>query len=844
MSFSLNENLPFNVVRKAKDFQSLYSATRFVEIAEIQDVPYIYGHIPINISHMQMEPVFGFTYLRDPIQLAVSYFYYAKRLGLIDLRYTLSDFIRSEFKWSLSNQQVRWLADSKIVAPNTRDSDTRTITEVDLNLAKESIDNFDFIGLVERYDESTDCLLSSLGFNNVKFGQLNIGDYCKDLSGEDISLLKDLNEADLYIYEYAKSRFTNKPKKVTLGSRLRRNRHFVSPYRLFVNIADSPTGIGLYSKEVHPDHGIFKWCTDLCQISLDVNIRKRTNYTLKICLVNSVNYDRLGEIKLLLNSIEVNFSISLDSTVGFISANVTFDEDIDSPILSIIVPFANRPPIIIPDQTDDRILGIALSWIYFGVADEVIEFESQLGFLIENSGVGFGTSGARGLVSAMTDTVCQAYVSAFLQAVTPQANRIVLGCDLRPSSPTIARSCAAAIKAAGREVLFAGILPTPALAFYGLQHQLPAVMVTGSHIPFDRNGIKFYRADGEISKADEAAMMATPVPAETLPPLADLPTSTEVLATYLERYRGFFPPGFLAGKRIGVYEHSSVARDVLGELLRGFGATVVSLGRTDEFVPVDTEAVSEADRALAQAWATEHRLDAILSTDGDADRPLLADERGQWLRGDIVGLLCARYLDARVVATPVSCNTAIERCGAFDRVVRTRIGSPYVVAAMEAALAEGEQGVVGFEANGGFLVGDAVIRQGRRLAALPTRDALLPMLALLAQAAERGVPLSALSSDLPARFTASDRIKDFPTEKSRALLVRLAADQAAVAAWLGEDFATPVAQDETDGLRLTFANGEIVHLRPSGNAPELRCYAEAESEVRAGALVRWGLGRV
>jgi phosphomannomutase len=461
-----------------------------------------------------------------------------------------------------------------------------------------------------------------------------------------------------------------------------------------------------------------------------------------------------------------------------------------------------------------------------------------------SSGVLFGTSGARGLVSAMTDAVCQAYVSAFLHAVVPQSSRMVLGCDLRPSSPAIARACAAAMVATGRQVVFAGALPTPALAFYALQNGLPAVMVTGSHIPFDRNGIKFYRADGEISKADEAAIMAVPVPGEVFPPLADLPLYAEVMAAYMARYRAFFPADFLAGRRIGVYEHSGVARDALGELLRDLGATVVSLGRTDAFVPVDTEAVSAADQAMATAWAAEHRLDAILSTDGDADRPLIADERGQWLRGDIVGLLCARYLGAQVVATPVSCNTAIEVCGAFSQVLRTRIGSPYVIAAMEAELAAGERGVVGFEANGGFLLGDAVERQGRRLDPLPTRDAVLPMLALLALAAERGEPLSHQVADLPARFTASDRIQDFPTATSQALLEALAEEAAERAALLSDLCGEIVQIDQTDGLRMSCADGEIVHLRPSGNAPELRSYAEAATAERAEELVAEVLRRV
>ncbi|MCV5942142.1 phosphomannomutase, partial [Escherichia coli] len=85
--------------------------------------------------------------------------------------------------------------------------------------------------------------------------------------------------------------------------------------------------------------------------------------------------------------------------------------------------------------------------------------------------------------------------------------------------------------------------------------------------------------------------------------------------------------------------------------------TVVSLGRTDKFVPIDTEAVSESDREKAKKWIKEHELDLIFSTDGDGDRPLVSDENGCWLRGDILGLLCSWALKAEAVAIPISCNT-------------------------------------------------------------------------------------------------------------------------------------------------------------------------------------------
>lgn len=446
--------------------------------------------------------------------------------------------------------------------------------------------------------------------------------------------------------------------------------------------------------------------------------------------------------------------------------------------------------------------------------------------VIANSGIAFGTSGARGLVEQFTDEACAAFTVAFLSNMRQLApvTRVAIGIDRRPSSPAMAAACAGAARALGLQVDYYGILPTPALAWQSLADGVPAIMVTGSHIPFDRNGIKFYRPDGEITKADEQAIVqsAAPLPAF----VSALPVeSCRARETYIARYLSLFPAGLLEGWRIGVYEHSAAGRDINIEVLSRLGAKVISLGRTETFVPIDTEAVAEEDKQRGRAWSREHRLDAILSTDGDGDRPLVADENGEWLRGDILGLLCARYLNIQALAVPVSSNTAIEAAGSFAEVLRTRIGSPYVIEGMQ-QLGKRYQRVAGFEANGGFLMGD-----------LPTRDALLPALALFAAARQRNSPISALLVDLPSRYTASDRLQQFPTERSKALLAGWQAEPAS----LQQSLSLPadIAElDTTDGLRVTLQNHAVVHLRPSGNAPELRCYVEAETSAAAEQLLK------
>ncbi len=474
----------------------------------------------------------------------------------------------------------------------------------------------------------------------------------------------------------------------------------------------------------------------------------------------------------------------------------------------------------------------------------------EIARLMEESGVKFGTSGARGLATAMTDRICYAYTAAFVQHLSQsngieETEEVALAGDHRPSTPRILRAVAQALRDYGLTPRYFGPIPTPALALHGAAAGVPAIMVTGSHIPDDRNGIKFYRAEGEILKRDEAGIRAqTIIPTEEFDPegmffMADPMPAEEPLAyrQYVRRYVDFYPDTPLKGRRIGLYGHSSVAREVLSEILSELGADVITLGWSAQFVPVDTEAIRPEDVVLARKWAQEIGFDAIVSADGDGDRPLIGDAGGEWLRGDIAGILCARHLGAQVVATPVSSNSALEKSGWFRRVMRTRIGSPYVIAAMQEALEEDERGVVGYEANGGFLIGDTLERNGRTLAPLPTRDCTVVILGVLVEAFSRGLSVAELVATLPPRYTFSDRLKDFPTEVSHARLAALqsgdtARDHAAIEALFGA-FGKVAATDATDGLRITFESGEVAHIRPSGNAPELRCYNEADSAARA-----------
>jgi phosphomannomutase len=443
----------------------------------------------------------------------------------------------------------------------------------------------------------------------------------------------------------------------------------------------------------------------------------------------------------------------------------------------------------------------------------------------------FGTSGLRGLVSDLTPDLVAGYTRAFLVAC-PHGGAVHVGQDLRASSPQIAASVIAAVRGMGLTAVDHGALPTPALALASMGAGQAAIMVTGSHIPADRNGLKFYLPGGEIAKSDEEAIGVALGSGSDTAQQGDLVQETSALPAYVARYVEAFGPQALSGLRVGVYEHSSVARDALAEVLGQMGAEVVRLARADHFIPVDTEAVDGETREMLKRWCDEHALDALVSTDGDADRPMAVDATGRLVPGDVLGPLVAQSLGANVICTPVSSNTLADQMG-FGRVIRTKIGSPYVIAAMEGASGK----IVGYEANGGFLLGFEADGPAGPIAPLMTRDCLLPIVAPLAMARAKAVSLAELVSDLPPRFTAADRIAGIPTEASKAFIAELTEDASARAAFFAGR-ADEAGVDLTDGLRVSFADGSVIHLRPSGNAPEFRCYAEAESVARAETLMR------
>ncbi|MBN1594966.1 phosphomannomutase, partial [candidate division FCPU426 bacterium] len=282
----------------------------------------------------------------------------------------------------------------------------------------------------------------------------------------------------------------------------------------------------------------------------------------------------------------------------------------------------------------------------------------------------FGTSGLRGLVSDMTDQECYINSKGFVLYLlasrkTKAGDTVSLAGDLRTSTDRIMGAVARAITDAGCQVENCGKIPSPALMYHAMQKKQASVMVTGSHIPDDRNGIKFNRPQGEILKSDEAGVLEhiARVRREDLSALfsdtgrfredvaVPLPEVDETAREeYLQRYSGLYLETGLEGKTIVVDQHSAVGRDILVEILQGLGATVIAEGRSDAFVPKDTENITEEMRAGFRRLADKHRPFAVVSMDGDSDRPMVTDEKGEFYRGDVLGAVVARFIHARFAA--------------------------------------------------------------------------------------------------------------------------------------------------------------------------------------------------
>jgi phosphoglucosamine mutase len=437
----------------------------------------------------------------------------------------------------------------------------------------------------------------------------------------------------------------------------------------------------------------------------------------------------------------------------------------------------------------------------------------------------FGTDGVRGRANTEPMTaetalrLGQAAGRFFRRGA--DSGRVVIGKDTRLSGYMIESALQAGFTSVGMNVFLLGPVPTPAVGM--LTRSLRAdvgVMVSASHNGFEDNGIKFFGPDGfKLSDAAESEIEAlmTADPGPVAPAAIGRARRIEGGAErYVEFAKATFPKGLsLDGLRVVVDCANGAAYRTAPTVLWELGADTVPIGVTPDGTNINAGCGS-TDVAACQQRVIETRADLGIALDGDADRLLLVDERGQLVDGDQIMALIARRWAAlgrlsggALVATVMS-NLGLERCLAQDeiRLERTKVGDRYVVERMR------ECGFnIGGEQSGHLILSDFTT----------TGDGLIAALQVLAALAEAGSP-------------ASELLHVFDPLPQRLRSVRYAPG------------ARPL---ETDAVRLAVAeaeqrlaqSGRLV-IRPSGTEPVIRVMAEGEDRAMVDATVDMVCGAI
>lgn len=363
----------------------------------------------------------------------------------------------------------------------------------------------------------------------------------------------------------------------------------------------------------------------------------------------------------------------------------------------------------------------------------------------------FGTDGVRGIVN---DTLTPELafhlgrVAALYFSRRHDSPRFLVGRDTRISGTMLAAALAAGICSVGGEVDDAGVIPTPGVAFLTKEgHYAAGVMISASHNPFPDNGIKFFDAQG-FKLPDETEDELEEMLRQVSPEQDRRPTGAEIgvitqRPDLVERYIDHVAaaaPARLDGMKIVTDTANGAAAAVTPRVLERLGATVIAIGAEPDGVNINDDCGSTHPERL-QAAVIAHGAAAGVANDGDADRCIMVDERGELVDGDQIMYICGRYLhdtgalpDDTVVATVMS-NIGLEKSLAKEgiRLARTSVGDRYVLAYMR------EHGyMLGGEQSGHVIF----------LAHNTTGDGVMTAVQVLGMAQARKMSVGALSEGL------------------------------------------------------------------------------------------------
>ncbi len=425
----------------------------------------------------------------------------------------------------------------------------------------------------------------------------------------------------------------------------------------------------------------------------------------------------------------------------------------------------------------------------------------------------FGTDGIRAVAGEApldppTIFATGLALASSLKSLYPQP-RVILGADTRESSPWISAVISAGLCRGGAEVLNAGVITTPGIAYLTHKHRLAAgVVISASHNPWQDNGIKVFGGDGyklpdatEMAIEEEIFRRLKDSPPPGLKGLSAPPANKAFREEYEAFLRNVVPQLNLKGKKIVIDCANGAAAVIASELFTSLGGEihlthVTPNGRNinENCGALHPEVVARETKAMG--------ADLGITFDGDADRALFADAHGRVVNGDGVMLVAARDMQAKgelagdvVVATTMS-NMGLEAAlrSSGIRMLRAPVGDKYVLEMMQK-----HQASLGGEQSGHILF----------LRRSTTGDGLLTALVLLDTLARSGKPLHELLSDLRVfpQVIVNVRVREKrPLEQIPAVM-------------------ESIQQAETD----LHGNGRVV-VRYSGTEALARVMIEAESE--------------
>ncbi|MDA8343143.1 MAG: phosphoglucosamine mutase [Actinomycetota bacterium] len=424
----------------------------------------------------------------------------------------------------------------------------------------------------------------------------------------------------------------------------------------------------------------------------------------------------------------------------------------------------------------------------------------------------FGTDGVRGVANAELTPELVLALGRAASVVFP-APAFVVGRDTRRSGPMLQAALAAGIASEGADVLDAGVLPTPAIAWLAWRDGLPGAVVSASHNPFADNGVKLFGPGG--TKLDHGAEAAVEAELARLldpgaPPrrrpegpavgrVVEVPGAADDYVDHLVTSVG---PGSLAGLSVVVDCANGAASGVAARAFSGAGATVATIGCDPDGDNIN-DGCGSTDPARLGAAVTEHGADLGLALDGDADRLVAVDHTGTTVDGDQLLALFAIDLAGRgglvgnAVVVTVMTNLGF-RLAMAERgigVHETPVGDRHVLAALE------EGGLV----LGGEQSGHIVFRDRAT-----TGDGLLTGLVLAELVRRSGRPLAALVDGL--------------VERVPQVLVNVAVPDARLLEGCGAVWSAVAEEEDRLGDQ-----GRVL-LRPSGTEPVVRVMVEAHGD--------------